>query len=295
VVQLDSQLRLLYQEKSSNSDTLGILHVQKKDMLSPVTDGFDEMILVITQNIQETWYSNHYHYEDKKVQMITVNKEEVKEWLAAGSNRRAVEWIVYGKVIFDRNEFITNLKERLVEFPFNLRSKKLCVEFGRLIRRYQEGKELLKSGDYLDAFNQILHALHHWARLSVIENGFHPEITLWKQVKKIDPEIYKLYDELLMGTDPLEQRLELLLLASEFSLISKTRLGTAHLIDIIKGKKEAWFFEELLQQKEIKEYALDLGILLEHLVKKHIIDEVYMDTLPGKIQTRAYRYNENSL
>ena len=286
---MDSQLRFLYQERSSQVDTLGILHVQKKEALSPITDGFDDIILVVTQNIQETWYVNHFHYEDKRLQVVTVNQEELNEWLAAGSNRRAVEWIVYGKILFERNEHISSLKERLISFPYEMRTKKMCIEFGRLIRRYQEGKELLKSGDYLDSFNQILHALHHWARLSIIENGYHPELTLWRQVKKIAPEIYKLYDELLMGQDSLEKRIELLLLASEFSLASKTSLGAAHLIQVMKKKEEPWLIEDLLKEAEVKEYALDLGILLEHLVKKHIVKEVFDKNICENIHTRAYQ------
>lgn len=289
---MESQLRFLYQERSSQSDTLGILLIQKKDRLSPVTDGFDAILLVVTQNIQELWYVNHYHYDDKKVQVITVNKEELNQWLAAGSNRRAVEWIMYGKILFDRNEYISSLKERLEDFPYELRKEKLCIEFGRLIRRYQEGKDLLRSGDSLDAFNQILHALHHWARLSVIENGFHPEVTLWKQVKNIDPEIYKLYDELVMGSEPLNKRIELLLLASEFSLGSKTKLASAHLIEVMSTKKEPWLFQELLLRPEVKEYALDLGILLEHLLKKHVVEEIFVEGMYQNLQSRAYLLKE---
>jgi hypothetical protein len=165
----------------------------------------------------------------------------------------------------------------------------MCIEFGRLIRRYQEGKELLRSGDHLDAFNQIVHALHHWARLSVIENGYHPEVTLWRQVKSIDPEIYKLYDELLMGNEPLDKRIELLLLASEFSLISKTRIAGAHLIEIMNTKEDPWLFQELLLHPEVKEYSLDLGILLEHLLMKHIIEDVYVQGVHEDLQSRSYR------
>lgn len=290
---VESQLRFLYQERSSQNDTLGVVLIQKKDGLSPITDGFDAILLVVTQNIQELWYVNHYQYDEKKVQVITVNNEELNKWLAAGSNRRAVEWIMHGKIIFDRNEYMSSLKDRLEAFPYELRKEKLCIEFGRLIRRYQEGRVLLRSGDNLDAFNQILHALHHWARLSVIENGYHPELTLWKQVKNIDPEIYKLYDELVMGSEPLIKRIELLLLASEFSLGSKTRLATAHLIEVMSTKKEPWLFQELLLKPEVKEYALNLGILLEHLVKKHVVEEIFVEGMYKNLQSRAYLLTEH--
>jgi hypothetical protein len=271
---LDNQLRVLYQERSSHQDTLGILLIQKKEMLSPITDGFDDMVVVVTGNTLDFWEIHHYNYEDKKVQVITVNKDDLNKWLTVGRNKRVLEWIAYGKIIFDRNDYVLTIREQLLDFPFELRSKKLCIEFSRLIRSYLEGKELLRSGDYLDSFNQILQAMHHWARLSIIASGFRPEMMLWKQVKKIDPEIHKLYEELLKGSEPLEKRLELLLLASEFSLTSKTEIGAGHLIDIMKGKKDPWSVKELAEEPEVKEYALNLGILLEHLVKKNIVQEV---------------------
>ena len=69
------------------------------------------------------------------------------------------------------------------------------LEFAKLIRRYTDGRVLFENGHFLDAFNHIVHSLHHLARLEVIEQGFYPEATVWNQVKLIEPEIYKLYKE----------------------------------------------------------------------------------------------------
>lgn len=286
---MDNQLRILYQERSRDQDTLGILLIKKTDVLSPITDGFDAILLVISQNIQEQWYVNHYYHTDKKTQVLTVNKEELNTWLAAGSNRRAVEWILQGKVLFDRNEYVSSLQARLETFPFELRKKKLCIEFGRLIRRYQEGKELYKAGHFLDAYNEILQALHHWARLAIIEHGFHPEVTLWRQVKSIEPEVYKLYEELVSGNESIDKKINLLLIASEFSLGSKTSLASSHLIEIMERKQEPWDIQELLAEADLKDYALDLSILLEHLLKKQIIKEVHFETTASHLRRRAYQ------
>lgn len=286
---MDQQLRIIYQKHSTHHDTLGILHVQRKDAISPVTDGFDAILLVITNNTNESWYMHHYVYIDYKIQLIVVNKDELNDWLAAGSNRRAVEWVIFGRILFDRDDFLSSLRERIVAFPFSLRRKKMCIEFGRLIRRYQEGKELLQTGDLLDAFNQMLHALHHWARMVVIEYGFHPEVTLWRQVKNIEPEIYKLYDELVKGTEPLEKRIELLLIASELSFGSKTNLATSHLKEIMKSKSEPWLLEELISHPDIREYSLDLSILLEHMVRRNLVEEIRLKDSFGQLQVRAYR------
>lgn len=286
---MDNELRKLYQERSRNQDTLGILLIKKMDVLSPLTDGFDTVLLVITQNIQEEWYVHHYYYLDQKTQVVTVNKEELNDWLAAGSNRRAVEWILQGKVLFDRNDYISSLQARLESFPYDLRKKKLCIEFARLIRRYQEGKELYRAGNMLDAYNEMVQALHHWARLAIIEHGFHPEVTLWRQVKSIEPEVYKLYEELVNGSEPVNKKIDLLFIASEFSLGTKTALASHHLIEIMEKKEEPWEIQELLAEPDLKEYAMDLSILLEHLLKKHLIKEVHTEVTATRLQSRAYQ------
>ncbi len=79
-----------------------------------------------------------------------------------------------------------------------------------------DGKLFFDHQQYLDAYNHVIHSLHHLGRLSVIEKGFHPEVTVWNQVKHIEPEIYKLYEELITSEETLDKRLELLFLVSDF-------------------------------------------------------------------------------
>src|SRR5690606_40421365 len=67
------------------------------------------------------------------------------------------------------------------------------------------------------------------ARLAIIKNGHFPEITVWNQVKKIEPEIHKLYEELVNSEEGLEKRLELLFLASDVLIHSYIEYGTSHL------------------------------------------------------------------
>ena len=99
------------------------------------------------------------------------------------------------------------------------------LEFAKLIRRYMDGRAFFNNHHYLDAYNHIVHSLHHLARLSVIEKGFHPEVKVWNQVKQIEPEIYKLYDELVNSEEDLGKCLELLFLASDFLIHSRIEIG----------------------------------------------------------------------
>lgn len=286
---MENLLRPIYQERASHPDTLGVLVIEKTKPLHPLTDNFDVVLLIIVSNNEKPWLVKHYEFEGKKAAMHVVSEQQVHEWLLAGSHRRLVAWLVNGKIIFDRNEYITGLKERIREFPLEERTRKIGVEFAKLIRRYTDGKELFASKQYMDAYNFILHALHHLARLSVIEHGFHPEITVWNQVKHIEPEIFKLYTELLTGEDPLDKRLELLLLANDFSLSSKSFKATLHIRGVMNERDGVWSYQELLEDKQLKEYGIDLGALLEYMVEKELVEVQLGETKGAGIYNRLYR------
>ncbi|GER69716.1 hypothetical protein BpJC7_10190 [Weizmannia acidilactici] len=237
---------------------------------------------------EQPLYVKHYRYEGKKAALYIVAENQMKEWLLYGTNSKMIEWIAEGQILFDRNEYMAQLKNEVRDFPFQERKVKIGAEFSKLIRRYLAGKDFFKQGQYLDAYNHMIHALHHLARLAVIENGFHPEITVWNQVKQIDLQIFKLYEELVTSEESLEKRLELLFLASEFLIYSRTPLGTQHLLEIME-QKEDWTIDELLSHPCLKPYSIDLTVLLEFLIEKNMIEEVAVPTKGPEIYHCHYR------
>lgn len=262
-------LRPIYQERASQANTLGVLMIEKRENASPITDTFDTVLLIIVKESEQPLFVKHYSYEDKKAALNIVSETQLNDWLLLGSNRKVLEWLFNGQILFDRNDFIHNLKVELREFPFYGRKIKMGIEFAKLIRRYMDGKSFFENGQNLDAYNHIVHSLHHLARLSVIENGFHPEMTVWNQVKQIEPQIYKLYEELITSEETIEKRLELLFLASEFLIHSRTQIGAAHIIDTL-NEKEIWTFDEMINHPELSLYSVDLSVLLEFLIEKNI-------------------------
>jgi hypothetical protein len=285
---MEDILRPIYQERASQSNTLGVLLVEKKRKSSHITDSFDVVLLIIVKEADQSLFIKHYTYGDKKAAMHVVSESQLQEWLLLGTNRKIFEWIHEAKILFDRNEYVMNLKTELRDFPFNGRKIKMGLEFAKLIRRYVDGKALFESGQFLDAYNYVVHSLHHLARLAVIENGLHPELTVWHQVKQIEPEIYKLYVELVNSEETLEKRLELLFLASEFLIHSRTSIGTSHLLDVLRGK-EYWMFNEIINEKELIPYSVDLAVLIEYLIEKHLIEVVNLETKGNGIFHRCYR------
>ncbi|MBU9710205.1 nucleotidyltransferase-like protein [Evansella tamaricis] len=292
---MDDFLRQLYQDRSSDKHTLGIIAMEQRSKMDANTDYFDCVLLVIVSEDMPSWEMKHYAYNGYKVAMHLVNKEQIHDWLINSSNRRIVDWLMNGKIVFDRNEFTKNFRQLMIEFPHEERKIRTGVEFSKLIRRFTDGKVLYHEGHFLDSYNQIVHALHHLARLAIIERGFYPEVTVWQQVKQIEPEIYKLYSELVTGNEPIEKKLELLLIANEFGLMNKTKLGSAHLLDLLRTKKEPWTIEEIKQKLGMHDYSLDISILLEYLVQKGYVDVVKVETRGKKIFHRQYEVTDSPL
>lgn len=285
---MEAILRPIYQERASQANTLGVLLIEKRQKSIPTTDTFDAILLMIVKEGEQPVFVKHYSYEDKKAALHIVTENQLKEWILLGSNRKIFDWLYNGKILFDRNEYIQNVKTELQDFPFYGRKIKMGLEFSKLIRRYMDGKAFFDNGHYLDAYNHVVHSLHHLARLAVIENGFHPEVTVWHQVKHIELEIYKLYEELVTSDEEIKKRLELLFLASEFLIHSKTKTGINHLMDVLL-EKESWTFNEIINHSELKEYSVDLEMLVQYLVDRGYIEIKNVETKGQGVYHRNYK------
>jgi hypothetical protein len=291
---MEAILRPIYQERASQPNTLGVLLIEKRQKSSSITDTFDAILLIVVKEAEQNIFVKHYTYQEKKAALQIVTEEQLNEWLLLGTNRKIVEWLFDGKILFDRNEYFQELKMELKEFPFYGRKAKIGLEFAKLIRRYMDGKSFFDNRHYLDAYNHIVHSLHHLARLAVIENGFQPEVTVWNQVKQIEPEIFKLYEELVSSDENMQKRLELLFLASEFLIHSRTKIGSAHFVGVME-EKDLWSIDDLLNHPELKHYSVDLGVTLEYLIDKHIIQVENVETKGQGIYHRYYKKGVSSI
>ncbi|MFJ5772557.1 nucleotidyltransferase-like protein [Psychrobacillus sp. NPDC093180] len=285
---MEALLRPIYQERASDPNTLGIISVEKREEVSPITDTFDSILLIITSEAEKPVFTKHYSYDEKKTAMHIITETQLRKWLLVGTNPKLVDWIINGRVVFDRNEYVENLKKELYDFPLKGRKVRMGIEFAKLSRRYMEGKVFFEQLNYLDAYNHIVDSLHHLARLAVFENGMHPEVMVWKQVKQLDPAIYKLYDELISSKESLEKRLELLFLASEFLIHSRTKDGAQHILEVLSSK-EFWTIQEIHEQEELKKYSVDLEVFIEFLVDKGFILIEEQTTKSNKIMHRCYK------
>lgn len=165
----------------------------------------------------------------------------------------------------------------------------LFTEFARFLHMYVKSKRYLEAGYTMDAYNCVLMALYHWARIEVGEAGCFPNPAVWEQVKSLNTPVHKLYEELTVSKETLDQRVELILLACEFALMSKMSDCCRLLLEILGSRKESWSIKELLQHSGLSQLGAELPLVLRKLVSRSQIREitVWADDAAGG---RAVRY-----
>lgn len=287
---MDHLLRPIYQERIEKAKTLGIIQYDIKENESNITDTFDSILLIVVKKAKAPIVTKHYILGEQKVATHIVTEKMLRKWLQNGSNRKVISWVLFGEILFEREDYLQNLRLQMQTFPYNGRNVKTGIQFAKLIRRYLEGKEQYAKGNYLDAYIHVLSSVHHLGRLSVIDSGGYPEVSIWSQVKEIEPAIYKLYEELVLSEESLPKRLELLFLASEFFIHSRTEDGAAHIIEVMKAQ-EYWEIQELHEHPELEFYSKDLEVFVEYLIQnEYIIVEPFISK-SGEVMHRYYKVN----
>lgn len=253
---------------------ISVMAVDNPKQLPSLTDGFDTLLLIVTNDLSLNNHTTNYIRDDSRIQERWVDPSSIEQWIRHGVNRNILHWLLKGEILLDQNTYLEGLRHRILEFPEDLREHKLLVEFSLFLRKYFQSKEYILDEHLLDAYNNILEALHHWARIVIIEDGYHPEITVWRQIRAINPGVYKLYEELTMSKETLKQRVQLVLLACEFSVMSKMERCCEAFIQILRENEMPLSTDELQQHSQLVEVRAELPLLLNKLVKKGLIKEV---------------------
>ncbi|WP_068677626.1 nucleotidyltransferase-like protein [Oceanobacillus sp. Castelsardo] len=289
---MENFLRPIYQERASDPNTLGILMMEKTNPNSPLTDNFDIILLIIVKEAEQEWFVKHYESASETAAMHIVKESTLMEWIDTSSSRRAVEWVINGRVVYDRNEYISNLKDKLRDFPLQKRNLRKAIEFGKLVKSYNEAKALFASKNYKDANSKVFYSLHYLARLAVVEKGYYPEVTVWNQVKNIDIEIYKLYEEFIDSSEEMEKKIQLMILAMDYVINHRAEVSAEHLLSIMRTKDEPWSYAELKMNPFVEPYTLDLSVIISYLEEKEIILPVLEETKGVGVFHRKYKISD---
>lgn len=285
-------LQSIYKKDVNNEHTLGILLIDKQNFNRTHFNINDTIVIVILNMNEKFIHTEQYQIEDNKIILHRISIDQLREWLLLGADRKVLEWLYIGRVIFQQNHFIDELKKELNVYPMYDRKVRIGIEFAKLINKYIEGKSFFEKENYLDAYSHMIDSLHHLARLAVIENGYHPEVTVWNQVKQIEPEVYKLYEELVTSNESLPKRLELLFLASEYFIHSNTPDWTNHITDILSERQD-WTYEKISTHKELSWYSCDLGVLIEYLIERNFLEVTKKETDHKDMFVCLYKVNHS--
>lgn len=280
---MEKLLRPLINHCASRPTTVAVLLVDRSKEMLTARDLFDVIIYAVATNQEKPEHSKHFYLQGTKVGLIVVEESLFRERVLSSSD--TIRILKESEVLFERDRYIESI---LREAPIKDNEFKMGLEFAGLVRAYTTGKKLFMDGHCLDAYGLLVNSLHHLARMALIEKGIQAESALWRQIKNSEPEILKLYEELITNEEPIEKRLELLFLASGFLIHSKTPQGAKHILEVL-SERHIWHYEMIKQHPKIKRYGSDLDILLEYLIEKDLIIPIQIESNIKGIYERCYK------
>ncbi|WP_276357776.1 nucleotidyltransferase-like protein [Cohnella caldifontis] len=270
---LDSKEWYFHDLFGREEGVVGLMLIADPYSSMPMIDGTDRLVLVVRDRVLPGEEIEQWMLGDLRVRVRRVTLDTLERWVIGG-DRDGVQWLVQGEVLSDEMGRLAELRNRLEEWPDLLREQKLLCEFSRFMLTYSHAKRNLQQGQVLDAYSNVLASLHHWAHISLVEQGMLPELTVWEQMRRVNPGIYKLYEELTTSPETLEKRVQLVVLACEFSVLTKMRTSCALLVHVLASRETPWTVAELQQEDRLRELPIDFSLLMQKLVQRGLVREV---------------------
>ncbi|GGG11373.1 hypothetical protein GCM10010912_64690 [Paenibacillus albidus] len=256
---------------------------------SALLHDFDMVVLMLHEEEKERIVS-HTIAGEKRTQSVHIGISALERAVMAGDNNDLLTSLMAGEVIWDPKGILKDMRREIVQFEGPIKERILFMEFARFLHMYVKSKRYLEADCIMDAYNCTLMALYHWARIEVSEGGRFPDPAIWDQVKSMNTSVYKLYEELTVSTETLEQRVELVLLACEFSVMSKMADCCVMLLNILHGRKEPWSIKELLLHSGLGHLEAELPLVLRKLVSRSLIREITSWASTGLQDGHCIRY-----
>lgn len=257
---------------------------------SSLLNNFDLLIIAVCPDLENDVRIEHFINRDVRYQLLQVGKSYLLQSIASGDNSDIVQCFLLGDIIWDVDGELTKFRSDIEEFKGDLRSRRVFKEYSRLLRMFTEAKHYEQERDCMDAYYCVMQALRHYANIELIEQGIIPESVTWEQMRSLNSVVYKLFHELTGSKETLTQRIELLLLTSEFSIVSKMEDCCSPLLRVLKSHKETWSVHELSQLPEFSHVKDDLPLVLSKLVNHSLIKEVSLAAADGYDEGREIRY-----
>ncbi|RNB92241.1 hypothetical protein EDM56_00625 [Brevibacillus fluminis] len=281
---LDAFTQKVIQEEQIQS----VLVLQQPNRFYPL-DGIDLLYLIIVNSAATQVDVSQLVFEEKNLLVYRISQWQLETCAIQGEiDERLRQMLVYAETVWDKNQYISKFSERLQKHVAKRKKYQVCVEYSGFLRHYNEAKELLHRHLTLDAYQAVIIALQKWARLVICESCEMHDLSLWARVKQLDPSVYKLYEELITSQEPLEKRIELMLLPIEVNVMSKLKSSTQLLVDVMQTENRPWFLQELKRHPDLEKVEIDLQMLLDKMVKRGLLYEVAVLQEAGQVAEKGY-------
>jgi len=287
-----SNLSFFYGE-SFEADAVGTIiyrqEAQKFD--GSLLHDFDYIVLVVHEGQEAELAVEHTLVGEMPCQTLHVSADSLQRWLIAGEKGDLIRCFMEGELVRDDDGKLSRLRKEYTAFEQPLRDRKMLYEFSRFLSIYVEAKRYLQAGYEVDAYQSVLDSLKHWARIELIERGVLPDRAVWEQVKELNTAIHKLYEELTQSTETIRQRVELVLLACEFSVMSKMAECTELLLQILRSRPKPWSIEELIHHPDLCMVKNELPLVMRKLVNRSLAKESVVWSDVSKYCSPGIRYS----
>ncbi|MNO42558.1 hypothetical protein D3C76_327510 [compost metagenome] len=291
---MEPSILSLIDSELNDRELIGAISFRRDGMIfhGSLLHDFDYLVLVVCCDIGISPQIRIEHSVNGKqyYQLIYVGRNDIKRWAVEGQNREIVQCFLHGDVIMDNESKLTALRQDLLEFGDGIREQRKLNEYAKLLKTFVEAKKYTQDNDLMDAYYCVLQALKHYARIELIDQGILPEISVWQQIRPINSVAYKLFEELTDSKETLEQRIQLVLLASEFSVMSKMEDCCSFLLNILGSRKSAWSIQELVDMPELIHIKAELPMMLRKLVYRSLVTEVTVALNGSHGDIREIRY-----
>lgn len=252
---------------------------------------FDLIILIVRDQEDKPLTVEHTMAGELRCQVLHVSLGSLRRWLVAGEKGDLVKCFMEGEIVHDPYARLAQLRQDFIEFRQPLRDRKMLYEFSHFLWMYVEAKRYMQEGFYTDAYHSVLNSLKHWAKIELIEQKVLPEKAVWEQVRGLNTAIHKLYEELTQSTETLAQRVELVMLACEFSVMSKMAECTVLLLNILRSRPKPWSVEELAHHPELDMISNKLPLVLRTLVNRSLVRETAVWSEGATYGNQGIRYS----
>ncbi|WP_157274351.1 nucleotidyltransferase-like protein [Paenibacillus fonticola] len=284
----------LMDEESTGRQAIGAIgyRFNSGELLSPLFYDFELAVIAVYEGIDDAEIEiEHCTNGDTHYELLYIGKKDLKRWVMTGQNREIVQCFLHGEIIWDVEGKLARLRNELIKSGDGLREQRKLKEFADFLNLYIEAKYYTQEHDYLDAYYCVLQALRHHARIELIEQGISPKRSVWEQVRPLNSVVYKLYDELTESKETLEQRVQLAMLACEFTIMSKMAECCSVLLRILSSRKEAWSIQELAALPELFEVREEMPMILRKLVHHSLAKEVINEPKDSSGAGREIKYS----